>query len=170
MLSGIGQFHSGLPYTMRVAGSVPEEFNASGAPIAGLRPGMSGSGGDNRVFGFENGNLAYNIGRNTFRYPDTWKADLRLAKKFDFGEMRQLELMAETFNLFNHQNVTEIETTGYTIVPGSANSLPTLNFLTGLKTNRTTGLPTPAFGQPLSINGANFYRERQIQLGLRMRF
>ena len=26
MLSGIGQFHSGLPYTMRVTGSLPEEY------------------------------------------------------------------------------------------------------------------------------------------------
>ena len=30
MLSGIGQFRSGLPYTMRVTGSLPEEFNSSG--------------------------------------------------------------------------------------------------------------------------------------------
>ena len=170
MLSGIGHFHSGLPYTMRVTGSLPEEFTASGVPIAGLGPGMNGSGGDNRVYGFGNDGRVYDIGRNTFRLPDTWKADLRLARKFNFGEMRQLELLVEAFNLFNHQNVTEIETTGYTIGSGSSNSLPTLNFLTGLKSNTTTGLPISAFGQPLSINGANFYRERQIQLGLRMRF
>jgi hypothetical protein len=70
--------------------------------------------------------------------------------------------MAESFNLFNHQNVTEIETTGYYIENSSTS--PTLNFLTGLKANTT------AFGQPLNINGTDFYRERQIQLGLRMRF
>ncbi|MGD0480373.1 MAG: carboxypeptidase regulatory-like domain-containing protein [Terracidiphilus sp.] len=170
MLSGIGQFHSGLPYTMRVSGSLPEEFDrTTGAAIAGLRPGINGSGGDSRVFGFENGSLAYNIGRNTFRYPNTWKADMRLGKKFDLGEMRQLEILAESFNLFNHQNVTEIETTGYTIDSGSSSSPPTLNFLTGLKTSATTG-PIPGFGQPLNINGADFYRERQIQIGLRMRF
>ncbi len=178
MVSGIGQFHSGLPYTMRVSGSLPECSLSAGATscttplgtnttiitngtIAGLRPGMNGSGGDNRVFG---------VGRNTFRYPDTWKADLRLGKRFDLGEMRQLEILAESFNLFNHQNVTEIETTGYTIDSGSESGPPTLNFLTGLKINTKTGLPIPAFGQPLNINGSDFYRERQIQLGLRMRF
>jgi hypothetical protein len=123
--------------------------------IVGLGPGMNGSGGDNRVYG---------VGRNTFRYPATWKADLRLGKRFDLGHMRQLELLAESFNLFNHQNVTELETTGYYIEPGSTGELPTLNFLTGLKANTT------AFGQPLNINATNFYRERQIQLGLRMRF
>ena len=61
----------------------------------------------------------YNIGRNTYRYPATWKADLRLGRRFDLGNMRQLELLAESFNLFNHQNVTELETTGYTIESGS---------------------------------------------------
>jgi hypothetical protein len=155
-LSGIGQFRGGLPYTMHTSGSLAEEFD--------LGPGMNGSGGDNRVYGSGSDGRAYNIGRNTYRYPHTWKADLRLAKRFDLGHMRDLELLAESFNLFNHQNVTELETTGYYLEPGSLSSLPTLNFLTGLKANTT------AFGQPLNINATDFYRERQIELGLRMRF
>jgi hypothetical protein len=78
--------------------------------------------------------------------------------------MRQLEVLVESFNLFNHQNVTELETTGYYIEPGTPDTLPTLNFLAGLKAGTT------AFGQPLNINATDFYRERQIQVGLRMRF
>jgi len=155
IFSAVAQFRSGLPYTMRTSGSLAEELTASETAIVGLGPGMNGSGGDNRVYG---------IGRNTYRYPATWKADLRLGRRFNFGHMRQLELLAESFNLFNHQNVTELETTGYYIESGSTTSLPTLNFLTGLKAKTT------AFGQPLNINATNFYRERQIQLGLRMRF
>ena len=164
-LSGILQFRSGLPYTMRVSGSLPEEFTNTGAAIVGLGPGMNGSGGDNRVYGMGSDNTVYNIGRNTYRYPATWKADLRMGRRFELGHMRQLELLAESFNLFNHQNVTELETTGYIIESGSASgALPTLNFLTGLKAN------TSAFGQPLNINATNFYRERQIQLGVRVKF
>ncbi len=156
MLSSIGQFRSGSPFTMRTSGSLPELVDQdTGAVIAGLGPGMNGSGGDNRVYG---------VGRNTYRYPHTWKADLRLAKRFDLGHMRDLELMAESFNLFNHQNVTELETTGYYLEPGTESAFPTLNFLTGLKANTT------AFGQPLSINGTDLLRERQIQFGMRMRF
>jgi hypothetical protein len=155
-ISGIGQFHSGMPYTMRTAGSLPEEFNTGGGAIVGLGPGMNGSGGDNRVYG---------VGRNTYRYPAAWKADLRLGKSFDLGSMRRLEVMAESFNLFNHQNVTQIETTGYYIGSGNTSGgLPTLNFLTGLKANTT------AFGQPLNINATNFYRERQFQFGMRFSF
>jgi hypothetical protein len=166
MLSGIGQFRSGLPYTMRTSGSLPEEFNElSGAAIVGLGTGMNGSGGDNRVYGEGSDKVVYNIGRNTYRYPLAWKADMRLGKGFNLGESRKLELMAESFNLFNHQNVTELETTGYYIEPGSATgAFPTLNFLTGLKANTT------AFGQPLNINATNFYRERQMQFGMRFRF
>ncbi len=177
MLSGIGQFHSGLPFTMRTSGSLPTELNDAGYAIVGLGPSMNGSGGDNRVYGLGSDNQVYNMGRNTYRYPGTWKVDVRLAKRFDLGEMRQFEILAETFNLFNHQNVTNIETTGYIIEPGSPPSTlgaaavpPSLNFLTGLKTNSKTGLPIPGFGQPLDINATDFYRERQIQLGLRMRF
>jgi hypothetical protein len=117
---------------------------------------MNGYGGDNRVYG---------IGRNTYRYPLTWKADVRLGKKFNLGQMRELELMAESFNLFNHQNVTRLETVGYYIAPGSAaGSLPTLNFLTGLKTGQTE------FGKPLDVNATDFFKPRQFDFGMRMRF
>ena len=164
-LSGTWQFRSGLPYTMRVSSSLPKVFTNTGAAIVGLGPGMNGSGGDNRVYGLGSDNTVYNIGRNSYRYPSTWKADLRLGRRFELGNMRELELLAESFNLFNHQNVTELETTGYTIESGSASgALPTLNFLTGLKANTT------AFGQPLNVNATNFFRERQIELGVRMKF
>ena len=163
MVSGIGQFHSGLPYSMRTSGSLAEELTDTGSAIVGIGPGMNGSGGDNLVYG---------VGRNTFRYPAAWKADLRVGKKFDLGPMRQLELLVESFNLFNHQNVTEIQTTGYTIESGTGSSLPTLNFLNSFTTQPAlTGLPPRyAFGQPLNINATNFYRPREIQIGLRMRF
>ena len=128
MLSGIGTLRSGMPFTMRTAGSMAKEFDASGAAIVALAPEMNGYGGDNRVNG---------VGRNTYRYPATWKADMRLAKRFNLGEMRQVELLAESFNLFNHQNVTELETVGYSIESGSVNGgLPTLNFLPGSKQGR----------------------------------
>lgn len=155
-LSGVGYFRSGLPFTMHTSGSLPKEFNTSHDAIIGLGPSMNGSGGDNRVYG---------VGRNTYRYPWTWKADFRLGRSFDLGHTRQLELIAQTFNLLNHRNVTRLETIGYYIDPGTANGgLPSLNFLTGLKPNTTE------FGQPLSINATSFFRERQIEFGLRIKF
>ena len=156
MLSGTAYFRSGLPFTMRTAGTLAKEFDSNGTAIVALSTGMNGYGGDNRVYG---------VGRNTYRYPATWKADMRIGKRFDLGPMRQLELMAESFNFFNHQNVTQLETTGYSIESGTVTGgLPPLNFLTGLKTGQTE------FGKPLDINATDFYRERQIQLGARFRF
>ncbi len=156
LISGTGRYRSGLPYTMRTAGSIPELFQTSGAGIEGLGPSMNGYGGARRVYG---------VGRNTFRYPQTWKADLRAGRRFNLHHSRELELLAESFNLFNHQNVTEIETIGYTIEPGTVNGgLPTLHFLTGLKAGQTE------FGQPLNINATDFYRERQFDFGFRLRF
>lgn len=156
LLSSIGRYHSGLPYTMRTAGSIPEIFATSGAAIVGLGPSMNGYGGDPRIYG---------VGRNTYRYPQTWKADVRVGRIIHLKYERELELLAESFNLFNHQNVTQIETVGYAIEPGSTSgAMPTFNFLTGIKPGQTE------FGQPLDINATDFYRERQFDFGFRLRF
>jgi hypothetical protein len=160
-VSAVGQYRGGLPFTMRTGGYIPGFYNDAGHLIEGVGPGINGSGGDNRI---------YEIGRNTYRYPATWTADSRLGKRFRLSEHRELELLAESFNLFNHQNVTQIETTGYTIARGTiAGGLPTLNFLTGLT---KAGLPStiPEFGKPLDVNATTFYRPREIQLGVRTRF
>jgi hypothetical protein len=155
MLSGIGQYHSGLPYTMHTAGSLAQQYVDGGLVVA-LGPGVNGYGGANRVYG---------VGRNTYRYPATWKADVRMSKRFALGHERELEVMAQSFNLFNHQNVTELETVGYYLdSPSSSGALPRLNFLTGLKPGQTE------FGQPLNINGTDNYRERQFDFGIRIRF
>jgi hypothetical protein len=180
MLSTEGQYRSGKPFTMRTSGALatcvaggaddclplsPGQGTVTGGKvIPGLGPGENGFGGDNRIYGMGSDNVSYNIGRNTFRYPATWKADVRVGKKIEFGKLRELELLAESFNLFNHQNVTELETIGYTIGSGITNELPTLNYMSGLKTNTT------AFGQPLNVNATNFFRPREFEFGMRMRF
>ena len=172
-VAAVGQYRSGLPFTMRTGGSIPGFYNDMSQLIEGIGPGINGSGGDNRLYGSignQSGQLPFVIGRNTYRYPATWTADSRLGKRFSLPHDRELELLAESFNLFNHQNVTLLETTGYTISRGTeAGDLPTLNFLTGLTSK---GLPSaiPEFGKPLDINATTFYRPREIQLGLRARF
>lgn len=160
-LASVGQYRSGLPFTMRTGGYIPAFYGTNGQLIQGVGPGINGSGGDRRLYG---------IGRNTFRYPQTWTADARVGKRFYLGSEHEIELVAQSFNLFNHQNITLLETTGYTILRGdSSGSLPTLNFLTGLTSQ---GLPSqiPEFGKPLDVNATDFYHPREIELGLRTRF
>ena len=66
-------------------------------------------------------------------------------------EKYRLELLGEAFNLFNHQNVTGVNNTGYTI------SGSTLTFNTN-------------FGTVTNANSNTIYRERQIQLAVRLAF
>jgi hypothetical protein len=173
-VAAVGQYRSGLPFTMRTGGYIPGYYSTgitgNHALIEGIATGLNGSGGDNRIYGLGSDNRSYEIARNSYRYPATWTADTRLGKRFYLRNHRELELLAESFNLFNHQNVTLLETTGYILDRGSpSGDLPTLNFLTGLT---KAGLPStlPEFGKPLDVNATNFYRPREIQLGLRARF
>ena len=48
------------------------------------------------------------FGRNTLRIPELTSLDLRLLKAIPMGEKRHLDLVAESFNLLNHTNVTAI--------------------------------------------------------------
>ncbi len=173
-VAAVAQFRSGLPFTMRTSGYLPayyQRLESGGLTrIEGVATGLNGSGGDNRVYGMGSDGATYNIGRNTYRYPSTYTGNFRLAKRFDLSRHRELELLAESFNLFNHENVTQVETTGYAIYRGSTSGSPaTLNFLTGLT---STGQPstTPEFGKPLDVNATNYYRPREFQFGLRARF
>jgi len=42
-----------------------------------------------------------NLGRNVFRGPGIWQADISLGKRFTLGEWAGLEFKAQAFNLFN---------------------------------------------------------------------
>ena len=66
--------------------------------------------------------------------------------------------MVQGFNLLNHQNVTGISTLGYMIGgASSASSNPTLTW-------------QPTFGTITNSNSTNLYRERQLELVLRLSF
>jgi len=103
--------------------------------------GLMGTGGNTR--------LPF-IGRNTFRYGNLYNVDLRLSRHFPMGERKNLEFLAEAFNLFNHQIVTDRSDSYYSVY----NS--TLEYSSGF------GMPTAAAN--------TVYREREIQLGARFHF
>jgi hypothetical protein len=130
---------SGLPYSLVTAGSAPL---GSGA----LGPGVNGSNGRKGID---------IIGRNTFRQKRTIDMDLRLSKKVRFSERYAAELIGEAFNIFNHQNVTSVNNTGYII--GGTQAAPTLTF-------------NSSFGTVSNANSNFAYSPRQIQIGFRFLF
>lgn len=136
-ISPIVQISSGRPVTPFVSGN-----------LAGTTPGggVIGAGGSARPFFLQ---------RNTFRQPKTAVIDLRLSRRFRFGETMNLEVLGEAFNLFNRSNVTGVADRLYLL--GGTNAAPTLTF-------------DPTFLTPTDISNATFLRERQVQLAVRFQF
>jgi hypothetical protein len=136
-IAPVYQIQSGLPISVGVSGNAPTNPNPLLAPTAS---GINGSGGANRI-----------LSRNSIQQPGTWITDLRVSKSFAVTERYKVELLTDFFNLANKQNVTGVNTTGYTI--------------TG-----TTLNPNVAFETPTSSNSNFIYSPRQIQLGARFHF
>ncbi len=151
--SPIYQIQNGLPFSAFVSGNAP----------GGTVSGINGSGGTNRI----------DIGRNTFHQPNNWIGDLRLSKSFTVREKYNLELLGDFFNVFNKQNVTGVNTTGYFVSTGNvataggtvacSAAAPCLNFNTDNSFN-------PLFGSITNTNSNFVYSPRQIQIGAKIKF
>jgi hypothetical protein len=144
---------TGLPYSMSTNGSIPyiRYINQFGQTekLSGLGSSINGSGGAAWIPA---------VGRNTFRYPGTYTIDLRASRTIPLSEKVHFELMVQGFNLLNHQNVTNISSLGYLISgASSASTNPTLTW-------------QPTFGTVTNSNSTSLYRERQLELVLRLRF
>ena len=122
---------SGFAYTAGTSGSIS-------AATAG---GLLGAGGAGRL---------PNTKANSFRSPHFWDVDLRVSKRFNLGEKRNLEFIAEGFNIFNKQIVSGVNTTMYSL------SGTTLTYQANFGTTSSTS--------------NFFYKERQIQLAARFSF
>ncbi len=153
-LAPIYQAQSGLPYSLSTSGTAPG--------------GIGGINGSNGRYGIDA------VGRNTFRYPRTQVVDLRLSKSFTFKERYRAEVLIEAFNLFNHVNVTGINTTGYIVTTSNistpsgtvtcSSASPCLNF------NYNSATLAPVFGVVNNANSNFAYSSRQIQWALRFHF
>ncbi len=94
--------------------------------------------GDNHFNGVD-----FTKGRNHFTAPSFVNIDVRVAKRFDFGERINLQAYVEFFNLFNRAN------------PAAVNGLPRTS------SNRTA----PQFGQVLQVLPG-----REGQVGIKIEF
>jgi Carboxypeptidase regulatory-like domain/TonB dependent receptor len=98
-----------------------------------------------------------NIGRNTYRGAASCTTDVRAQREFKFTERLKGEASAEAFNLFNRQNVEDIDTAyGASVFAG------------GVPREFGDGISSPAnptFGTPKFVAPA-----RKIQLALRVVF
>jgi hypothetical protein len=131
---------SGLPLNPTVSGNPPSGLGNTASGVVGSQPAT------NRVPFLE---------RNSFRYPGQWDVDLRIARSFRVWERAKLEIIAEAFNLFNHENFTAATAQNYTI--GGTAAAPVMTYFSN-------------FGQLTAANNNNIVTPRQIQFGAKITF
>ncbi len=128
---------TGLPYTASISGNEPSGTNAvisSGGPTGG-------STSTRAIF----------VPKNGYIMPATVNTDFMLARNFRLNERLKLQVSAQAFNLFNHQDVSAVTTTGYTL-------------------SGTTLTYSSSFGNPTAANNGVFYTQRQLQFGAKISF
>ena len=123
---------------------------------------MLAAGGTNRVPW---------LAPNSFQLPRTANVDFRLQKEFTLRESWKLLLSGDAFNLFNHNNVTGVDTQMYTICPVSpaAPAKPVVCSATGVPEFTPTLAFNPHFGVPTTSSNT-LIAQRQIQVGIRLNF
>ena len=101
------------------------------------------------------------LSRNPYRQPGYHNVDFRLARQFAITERVKLALMGEVFNIFNHTNVSSVNTTGFNYVGAG----------TGLCSGHVNAClaPNPAF--LATTNTSNLlWGPRQLQVSGRLTF
>jgi hypothetical protein len=157
-IAPIIQIASGRVNSAGVSGNAPACTTAAvcggSALTAAASTGIFGAGGDNRFPIFS---------RNAFRFPKTMNVDLRISRRFNFGETKNIEVLAEGFNIFNRVNVTNRGTRLYSISTATAANAP------GVPVGSPILIFDPTFLVPNEA-GNTIFRERQIQLAVRFEF
>jgi hypothetical protein len=153
-LSGIFTAESGRPFAAIV--SVPNiPFTLDGAQYNGFG-GLRGQGGGG------DRNLAPNIERNSDYGAANYRLDLRVARDIRVTEKFTLELIGESFNLFNRSNFNGFRTTRY---EAQATTVTTpLATPIALVERADFGVENNNGSQPDGTNA------RRFQLALRFRF
>lgn len=155
------QMQSGLPYSVGTTGTLTKAFYAPtpATNVLAIGGGVYGAGGSARLPGFE---------RNGLRQPGTNTLDLRLSKRFVIRDRLKLEVLGESFNLFNRQNVTGVNTTAYTV---GAATTTVAKVVTATANTLTYTTANPSFGATTASNSSGFSSApRQIQLAVRAQF
>jgi outer membrane receptor protein involved in Fe transport len=152
---------SGLPYSAGVTGNFSGVILGSGNLATGNFGAASSSGGINGTGGAAR---VPGVDRNIFKFKRDLLMDLRLSKRFKVMERCDVEILGESFNIFNHLNQTNVASTNaYGFTAGSAT---TPNVLTPNSTFGTYN-PQTFLG---SANSNFIYSPRQVQLGARVQF
>ncbi len=144
-LAPIVNLSSGFAFTGTIGGSLGSSF-CDGSHSAGINCAVPAT------------NRPADVEKNTFRSPGRYTTDYRMSRTFDLTERYHLEFLAEAFNLFNHPNVSGMNSGEFNIGTCTAATK------TCTLTNNLT------FNTPSTVDGGTNLAQRQIQLALRFKF
>ena len=153
-LNPVLQWQNGLPYSAGVSGTQP----GSGS-LKAAGSGMNGSGSSGYLL---------QLGRNTFKYPNTTVLDCRLQKDLKINERYNIELLGELFNVLNHQNVTGVSATAYSINATATSTTPANTLV--YQPAQGAGVNASGFGTVNNADSNFVYSQRQVQLGIKLDF
>lgn len=151
-----------LSDSFQMANGFPYSVGTTNYFSSGILSGWNGASGPS---------ILPMIGRNTLRYPRHVVDDARVQKEFSFHESRpyRLQLMANVFNIANHQNIDGLGTTAYKLsTSGSGSSA--VNYATyqgqgpSNPSNNTYQIPTS------SNNSGFLFTPREIEITARLTF
>jgi hypothetical protein len=153
--SSVGTFASGQPLFVTI----------SGFPSGGVDSGVTG--GEITNTGGTTGGRPPQLGRNVFIGPSLYQVDFRIMRQFTLHENFKLQFLAEAFNIFNHTNISSVNTTAfnYAAVGG-----------TGCPASLASGsngciIPNSAFEAPTASSASNgLYTARQLQFSAKLVF
>ncbi|MBI2682446.1 MAG: TonB-dependent receptor [Acidobacteriales bacterium] len=148
-LAPIVSLSSGATFTGTISGNLPAG-NCAVSHSTGINCANPGV------------NRPANLEKNEFRAPSRDTVDFRISRNFRLSEKLGFEFIAEAFNLFNHPNVSSMNTLQYT--------LGTCTGSTAANTLNCNLNDVASFNTPLTRDGGTNLRERQIQFGVRFKF
>jgi hypothetical protein len=151
------QVQNGLPYSANITTSSYLLNSATGytGPTS-LNNSWNGAGGTTFI---------PNIGRNTYKYPRDIVEDIRLQKQVSFTERYKGEARLDLYNMYNHQNVTGVQTSAYAVAGNGTATAPSTATYQGGQTT------TAAFGTANNSNSSGFlYTPREVQISFKFLF
>ena len=160
-ISPLVQIQTGLPYSPTISSTEKEVAANNGLGIVYL---ASTAGSNINGSGSSSTRVPW-IARNSYNYPKTAVFDMRLSKNFYLPTVHRyglnseprLEILAEVFNVMNHQNITGLTTEAYTLGSTKPAFTPQLT-------------PYASFGTYTSSNSNFTYSPRQVQIAARLHF
>jgi hypothetical protein len=153
--------------TITIASPQPVIATISGFPSGA--PDYGVTGGEVSSFGGSTGGRPPQVGRNTyFGKTQLRNVDFRIMREFPVWKERvRLQLIGETFNLFNHTNISQVSATAFNFTAAGSGAC------TAALSAGTNGclVPNPTFLLPTASSSVNgLYGARQLQLSGKITF